>query len=450
MLSHANSKIVCIAILYFYQISFLRACHQFGLFLKVKAYLDLKLGSQDLAFPREGCLSIKMLRLCSSIMPWQKPKKGNALNVYYRLAFSLICINPIVFVSSAAAQEMLDAELGIGQTQVNSRRPEELDKNGMALSVMARAQHKFSIGSLGIGIGALSSKVEGKRAGQSVKQSLSLNLLLLETRYAYEILDGLELGPSLRLSLGKGAKYGVLDNQDVDTLLSPGAFVQYSWKAVAYEPKLSLAYYQDINVAERQIHSFLIGLSVATQLPISTGSLVAKAHENKPAELAAPSPMVEAPQIVEIKAPAQDPASGLTPPIPEDPGKVETLIFRFAPNSTRLNGISREKAKAVAKVLVEHPEAWSKILVTGHTDKSGVEALNKQLSQKRSDAFCDMMAKRGVPRKKMRCEARGSDSLLPELAENAEEHRRIELEFEGLSAQDAKILNDEIEKALKR
>ncbi|RAJ99802.1 OOP family OmpA-OmpF porin [Larkinella arboricola] len=76
-----------------------------------------------------------------------------------------------------------------------------------------------------------------------------------------------------------------------------------------------------------------------------------------------------------------------------------------------------EKTKAYLK---EHPE--QKLLVTGHTDNSGPDALNLTLSRKRADAVKMQFVKAGIAASQIEVEGKGE--ILPIASNNTEEGRR--------------------------
>ncbi|RZA22268.1 MAG: OmpA family protein [Proteobacteria bacterium] len=357
-----------------------------------------------------------------------------------------MCLYPV----ERARAETFDVEVQAGQTEVQTRKFQEIDKRGYTIGASVFKYWMIPYGQLGFGLGASTLKVEGKKSSRGITQDLSLNLLSIDLRYLYAYNENLGFGPILRTQLGRGAKFSVQGNDDVDLLFSPGVMARYAFNQMDYQPAVSLSYSHDANIAKRDIQTILFGVSVTTDLPSSSTSAAA-APVPPSVSAVAPEPVVtsiEPAQAVDVK-PAAEPVAPL-PPAPETPAAIviEKLTFNFNPNSSRLNGISRERAKALAKVLIENDDAWSKILITGHSDKSGDPALNIDLSKRRTEAFCDTLAKRGVPRTKMNCVPMDFQELLPNLPDNAENHRRIEVTFEDTDQSKAQKLKLDIQKNL--
>ncbi|RYZ72825.1 MAG: hypothetical protein EOP09_02645 [Proteobacteria bacterium] len=70
------------------------------------------------------------------------------------------------------------------------------------------------------------------------------------------------------------------------------------------------------------------------------------------------------------------------------------------------------------------------------------------MSKRRTEAFCETLVKRGVPRKKLSCVPMDFQELLPNLPDNAENHRRIEVTFEEFDPGKAEKLKQDIQKNL--
>jgi outer membrane protein OmpA-like peptidoglycan-associated protein len=99
----------------------------------------------------------------------------------------------------------------------------------------------------------------------------------------------------------------------------------------------------------------------------------------------------------------------------------------FASSSAELTPTSRASLDRVAESLREYPEV--RVLVAGHTDSSGGDALNRALSQKRADAVRGYLVSAGVPPGQV--EARGFGPSEPVADNRAPEgrarNRRVEL-----------------------
>jgi outer membrane protein OmpA-like peptidoglycan-associated protein len=81
----------------------------------------------------------------------------------------------------------------------------------------------------------------------------------------------------------------------------------------------------------------------------------------------------------------------------------------------------------VAKVIREHPEL-ELVVVEGHTDNVGGAAYNRRLSQRRAEAVCRQLEKRGVTPRRLRAEGKGPDEPADtnDTAAGRERNRRVE------------------------
>jgi outer membrane protein OmpA-like peptidoglycan-associated protein len=77
------------------------------------------------------------------------------------------------------------------------------------------------------------------------------------------------------------------------------------------------------------------------------------------------------------------------------------------------------------------PNSKARICVTGHTDKVGPEALNKEVAQRRADAVAKYLVELGVPQQRIVTESLGSSKPLVVTAPGTPEisNRRVEVVF---------------------
>ena len=84
-----------------------------------------------------------------------------------------------------------------------------------------------------------------------------------------------------------------------------------------------------------------------------------------------------------------------------------------------------------AKTTLQHmPKAWlrdRKLLIEGHTDKTGSPTYNMALSQKRAEAVRDYLASLGVPQERMFLKARGDTQLIVPGPGPSEFNRNVEI-----------------------
>ncbi|WP_019561522.1 MULTISPECIES: OmpA family protein [Caldimonas] len=121
-------------------------------------------------------------------------------------------------------------------------------------------------------------------------------------------------------------------------------------------------------------------------------------------------------------------------------GKVEVrrtddnrLLVRATGDSSFVSGRAavtegfRQTLDLVAAALLEAPEA--RVLILGHTDARGSDALNNRLSKERAEAARDYLVGRGVPVERLLAEGRGKTEPVADnaTAQGRALNRRVEL-----------------------
>ena len=103
---------------------------------------------------------------------------------------------------------------------------------------------------------------------------------------------------------------------------------------------------------------------------------------------------------------------------------LDARTIRFEEGSSRLDAASRPLIDEVAAAL--RPCLGSIIAVTGHTDASGPEARNVQLSRERAASVERALMARGIPADGLRARGVGSSEPIEGLAPEDPANRRIE------------------------
>jgi len=143
----------------------------------------------------------------------------------------------------------------------------------------------------------------------------------------------------------------------------------------------------------------------------------------------------------ETICPAQGPASltlrdltaGLNIPKAASPDIVLSADALFTPGSADLSAQAREELAGLAAELKTRNDL-ARVVIAGHADSSGSDAINEPLSQARADQVAGYLATRGVDRGLL--VARGFGSRQPvatnDTAEGRRANRRVEITFETL------------------
>lgn len=120
------------------------------------------------------------------------------------------------------------------------------------------------------------------------------------------------------------------------------------------------------------------------------------------------------------------PPRAAAPPPPSCPGQNPGMVF-FDFDSAALPADARQTVEFVARNA--GPCNWRNFTVTGHADRSGSNAYNVGLSQRRAQAVADMMASLGLPPASITTEARGEEQPRVPTADGVREpqNRRVEI-----------------------
>ncbi len=157
-----------------------------------------------------------------------------------------------------------------------------------------------------------------------------------------------------------------------------------------------------------------VGAAVGTAVGAGTGALIGKRMDNA-AEAAA---LVESATVETITD-----ANNLTAvKVTFDSGVL------FATNKFSLNKSAQENLAEFAKVLIEYSDA--DVVVYGHTDSTGSDAINDPLSVKRAQAVSDYLLSKGVAENQIKSvEGFGSKQPVADnsTAEGRAANRRVEI-----------------------
>jgi outer membrane protein OmpA-like peptidoglycan-associated protein len=149
-----------------------------------------------------------------------------------------------------------------------------------------------------------------------------------------------------------------------------------------------------------------------------------RAREQKLAELQAAADRAQA-QLRKMEA------------IREEEGRMIISLsgVLFEQGGNQLNAQAQTRLDTVAQALAAYPDR--NIVVEGHTDATGSDATNQDLSQRRADAVRTYLEARGVPAERMRAVGRGESTPIAsnDTADGRANNRRVEVIVEPAQQQ---------------
>jgi outer membrane protein OmpA-like peptidoglycan-associated protein len=230
---------------------------------------------------------------------------------------------------------------------------------------------------LGAGIGA--GRVEAD--GASPVSTTSINDT--DTGFAYQIMAGFEYGVTDQLMLNAGYRYFAVP--DLTYTAANGASVDTDYAS----------------------HNFTVGVRYLF------GPRKKPAPAPAPVPAAAPAPR---PQAQAAPTPAPAPA-----PVPR------TYLVFFDHDSSQLTAAARSIIATAANN--SKTAGTTRIIATGHTDKSGTNVYNDGLSQRRSNTVKAELVRLGVPANAIATVAKGESDPLVQTRDGVREpqNRRVEI-----------------------
>jgi outer membrane protein OmpA-like peptidoglycan-associated protein len=156
-----------------------------------------------------------------------------------------------------------------------------------------------------------------------------------------------------------------------------------------------------------------------TQEQLQASGEELRAREQKLAELQAAAERAQA-QLRQMEA------------IREEEGRMIISLsgVLFEQGGNQLSASAQARLDTVAQALAAYPDR--NIVVEGHTDATGSDATNQDLSQRRADAVRTYLEARGVPAERMRAVGRGESTPIAsnDTPEGRANNRRVEVVVE--------------------
>ena len=334
-----------------------------------------------------------------------------------------------------------------GQIQVKTSTRAELDKSGAMGGLKAILEMPRGISMFHFGLGFDSASIIGKDQRRDIEQSQFLQAGYLEGAWYWRLSGYVMPGFDFRAFRGPGANFSVADRKKTVMFYEGGPGFRFGLPKLFDDFDLmgQATWLVSQGGARRHVTTMLVGIGLTYPLRLPKEEVIPAPLPSAPVAEPAPEAAPE-PELAEEMASAQ----------PDAVVNPRPTSLRFERGQAGFDQSSQNRLIQLAKALQDNAENWTRLSITGHTDSAwnhlptfgknkaiGKKALNLQLSKKRAEAVKELMVKEGVKPDHIIVEGAGDTNLLPGLGPNAPEHRRVELNFEGIK--DVKAFNQMLE-----
>lgn len=164
--------------------------------------------------------------------------------------------------SSSVLAYTTGLELGSGPIQVKSTVPEEFNKTGTLRIMRILLETVGSFGDVGLALGLQSSQVQGDDLDTGYRQTYKLQSPTFDLMAHARVYNGLFAGMIFRNQFGRGASYGIEDEDRFVYVSSVGPSILYRFDLGKFTlaPELDLLFNQ--SGKERTVKSQMIGISL--------------------------------------------------------------------------------------------------------------------------------------------------------------------------------------------
>ncbi|MCB0309207.1 MAG: OmpA family protein [Bdellovibrionales bacterium] len=219
---------------------------------------------------------------------------------------------------------------------------------------------------------------------------------LLELSGRYRLTQNWEVGLQNQLFLGTDTTFSTTgaENEHVSYFLGP----QVAYTIASRNPwRLTGAFWTDVNVPNRQLYLFMLGIQWGLPVKPIVRALFERSYED---------PIV----IVSFD--------------------LDTIHFEF--DKHVLSPRSKDILWALGEFLAHESKSWRYLRIEGHADNRGSDEYNQQLSERRAMAVKQAIVEKGVMEE--RIEVIGYGESRPKIPEDSEyawaKNRRVELIFD--------------------
>lgn len=102
-------------------------------------------------------------------------------------------------------------------------------------------------------------------------------------------------------------------------------------------------------------------------------------------------------------------------------------VYNYAPNSSELQPHDKKDLLKIARLIVDNQNHYRRIEIVGHSDQTGSEDLNLDISKERAISILELLKEAGIERKKIRTSWVAGTEPLEEGTEESFINRRVEI-----------------------
>lgn len=103
-------------------------------------------------------------------------------------------------------------------------------------------------------------------------------------------------------------------------------------------------------------------------------------------------------------------------------------VFNYEPNSSELDLKDKNELSQIIKEVAKNQTRYKRIEIIGHSDQTGTEDLNLDISKERAISILEMMKEAGIDRKKIRTSwLAGTEPVVA--VKDSSINRRVEIRF---------------------
>lgn len=289
----------------------------------------------------------------------------------------------------------------------------EKNKKGPNLMIKGVAAYYLHDWVLDGGIGWRYSRLSNSRVALTTQSGV------IEVAPRYRLGDDWSVGPLLHLLFGTDLTFTEQISDSKNFLLMPGiqALMEIPGDSLHY--RLGGAALIDMKLKNQSTMVFLVDFQIR----------FADFKKSRRAEKAPPPPQEEVLPVEEAAPIAQ--VSGEREVLARFPS--DKLLFDTA--MSHLKPGSRDYLRRFARFLKENEDAWEKVDITGHTDRRGKLAVNRELSEARAQTVFNVLKEAGISEQRMNYAGAGPRYPVDPSDSPAAwaKNRRVEMKFEGVS-----------------